>query len=685
LECKKTGYIRLYSECTYSNWAYPNSTQYIYVLDASLEKKRANQHLITNRKNMTIFLSSTCYDLKDLRAELENFLQEKGHSLLLSDRANFPVNIGTHRHDVCIENVQKCDLYVLVIDSRFGAKYYKNEDISITWAEFKEAIRTERKIMSFVRKEVFNERLTFKQTKKDFSERLKTLVLEGKTIAEKDTLKIISLLRPFITDNEKTFDFIDEIQSDKRGIWCQPFDDSTDVKMQLENIYATKHSLLNPIVENIQISSSEIPLTTLSGSTASFITSNYDLGNNKIVSAEILQLAIDKIPEEVKPLDEIVGFESIPNYSNDFFYFFPLHKAEDDGETIVGISPTALGHSVRNELKGALKRIDDEKNAIGLFTDTVKRKPVLCRSCVFENKSYIIGFYEKDSGYSTKTQHLCMLNLFANKWQTFYDESIDEYDCYPELSDNCKIIIHDKKIFLYFERIIHRQGTMYNGTGIVEFAVFDFKNKTINKLIYEGIYRSGKIEGEFNLESLKENPNSTTYEFILEQEASKSKYIYRTPKDYNIDDAENYIEKWNIENPDFYNNEYGNVILNYYDDNILWDTKNYEDINIYKKNVDHIENKNFIIFYYFAGPILAVRKKDRKYFVILVPQGYGAGGSWGIRSIKTVKFLTAKKIFAQNDYEKYEIDLETTKYIRRRIEVNDDMVKRRLKNAGISE
>ncbi len=613
---------------------------------------------------MTIFLSSTCYDLKDLRAELEKFLNDKGHTLLLSDRADFPVNIGTHRHDVCIENVGKCDLYVLVIDSRFGAKYYKNESISITWAEYKEAIRTDRLIMSFVRKEVFNERLSFKQTKKNFSETLKKHLVDGKPFNENEVDEIVSLLRPYITDNEKTFDFIDEIQLDPRGIWCQPFDDSTDVKVQLANIYATRHSLLNPAEPELAISSSEIALSALSGSTASFITKNYELGDTKNVSAEILQSAIDKIPENVKPWGEILGFESIPNYSNDYFYFIPLRPTGDEGEMMVGISPTALGRSVRSELQGVLKKIQDENNAIAFFTDTVKRKPILCRSCEFEGKSYIIGFYEK-AQYLGKIQHICILNQFANKWQIFHDQQLDEDECYPKLSDTCEVIIHDRSIYFYFERLIQQIGTMFQGMGVAEFSVFDFKKKTINTLLYQGLYRNGGIEGQFNFDLLSKNPDSKIYEFILEQEASKSEYVYRTPKDYNLEDPENYIEKWNVENPEFYNNETGSVVFHFYKDNILWDIERYGSIEIYKANTDHIENEKYLVFFYFAGPILAVRKSDQKYFVVLVPQGYGAGGTWGLRSIKSVEFLTEEKVFAKNDYESYEIDLKTGGYIRK--------------------
>jgi hypothetical protein len=591
---------------------------------------------------MTIFLSSTCYDLTDLRAEVEKFLTDKGHTLMLSDRSSFHVDLGKHRHDVCIDNVGKCDFFVLVIDSRYGAEYYKDKSISITWAEFREAMRTGRQAIALVRREVFNERQSCRHNQK-----------AGNPFT------------PFFADNIKTFDLMDEVQRHESGIWMQPFDNSLNVKEKLENIYATKHSLLNPSEPQLQISSSEIPLTALSGSTASFIMSNYPHEENENVKAEILQSAIDKIPENVKPWGEILGFESIPNYSNDYFYFVPLRHTGDEGEIMMGISPTALGRSVRFELQGALKKIKDENNAIGFFTDTVKRKPIFCRLCEFEGKSYIVGIYNKPSEFMGTVQHISVLNLFADKWQISFDKALDEFECYPELSDNSVIIIHDKKVYFYFERIIQHIGTMNNGLGVAEFSVVDFENKTVNTLLYSGKYRNQELEGEFDFSLLEKNPNSKIYEFILEQGASKSKYIYRTPKDYNIDDIENYIEKWEIENPNFYLHENGIINFFFYDESILWDIKQYGSIDVYKANISHVENDNYIIFYYFAGPILAIRKAKNKYFVVLVPQGYGAGGMWGLRSINSVAFLTSETIFAKNDYESYEINLTTGQYTRK--------------------
>ncbi len=594
---------------------------------------------------MKIFLSSTCYDLKDLRAEVENFLLAKGHQLLLSDRANFPHFIGTHRHDICIENVETCDLFILVIDSRYGAPYYKDQNISITWAEFREAIRSKRKIIAFVRQEVYNERQSCRRNQK-----------KGNTF------------EPAFADNIKTFDLIDEVQRYEDGVWMQPFDNSVQVKEKLESIYETKHSLLNEEYTTVEVSSNEIPLTALSGSTATFLTKNTALGNVKTINAEIIQSAIDKIPASTQPWGEVLPSEPILNYSNDFYYFFPLRPSGDEGEMVMGISPTALGRSIRSELLDLLKKIEDEDKAVAFFTDTVKRKPILCKSLKFDNKSYIIGFYEKISQLHGKVQHMCVLSLFANKWQIYHDQQLDDFMCYVDLSDEFQVITHNKKLYFYFERLIQHMGTAFNGFGVVEFSVFDFSKKSIIRLFYEGRYREEKIEGIFDFSSLEQNQDSKIYEFILEQGAARSKHIYRTPRNYNLETPENCIEKWNIDNPDFYSNEYGEIAFSYYSENLLWNFDKDDSIESYKASTEHVENDIYILFYYFAGPILGFRKSDQTYFVVLVPQGYGAGGVWGLRSINTVKFLDSEKIFAKNEYESYEINLETGQYERKALE-----------------
>jgi hypothetical protein len=431
-----------------------------------------------NNYIMKIFLSSTCYNLTDLRAEIEKFLSDKGYTLLLSDRSNFPVNTGIHRHEVCVENVASCDLFILVIDSRYGAEYYKDKNISITWAELNEAIRTKREAIAFVRRDIFNERQTCRHNQK-----------KGNNFD------------PFFVDNIKTFDIIDEIQKNEAGIWMQPFDNSLDIKDKLNGIYETKQSPLNILQSSIEVSAKNISLTEFSAQTALFLSSTLDVENFKNLSAENLQSAITNIPNR----EEIVSIpsesESYLMRSNDYYYYTPLNSSE----LKLSVSPTALGRSIRNELSEALKRIELENDASNIFIDSVKRKPIICKFFEFNSRAFIIGFYERTTGYSGKTQHICVLYRFADTWQLYFDAALDEYDCMSEITDSYKIIVHDKNAFFYFERVIHHFGTANNGLGFLEFTIFDVRSKSISKLLYNGKYRNGALEGEFDFSLLEKS------------------------------------------------------------------------------------------------------------------------------------------------------------------------------------
>ena len=167
---------------------------------------------------MKIFLSSTCYDLTDLRAIVEDYFKKKGEILLLSDRNSFPINPREHRHDICLLNAKSADLFLLFLDKRFGAPYYKDKNISITWAEYRIAKENNVPIFVLIRENVFNERETWK--------------VNGR----KDDFK------PAFTDKVETFKFIDEIQLANEGPWIGQFNNAVDVLEKMENLSMSNNS-----------------------------------------------------------------------------------------------------------------------------------------------------------------------------------------------------------------------------------------------------------------------------------------------------------------------------------------------------------------------------------------------------------------------------------------------------------
>ena len=153
-------------------------------------------HLKDSSKNKgfekKIFISSTCFGLKDLRAELAKALKEWGYLPIWNESPDFPKKSGFHSHDICLDAVKECDIYLLIIDKRYGGTYagnkYPKEDISITWYETKIAFQEKKEIYSYARDKVLDERPTYK-----------------------DNFKKGIKITPHHVDNPTVFEFIDFI------------------------------------------------------------------------------------------------------------------------------------------------------------------------------------------------------------------------------------------------------------------------------------------------------------------------------------------------------------------------------------------------------------------------------------------------------------------------------------------
>lgn len=153
-----------------------------------------------------IFLSSTCYDLGDARAELTSFLEGFGFEVLNSQNGKFGVKPKVHSHDACLAMMEQADYVVLIIGGRRGGTYVGSEK-SITNEEIRAAQKLDRPIFAFLDKRIEALRPTYrKNPSADFT--------------------------PTI-DDVRIFDFIDTIAAGHEDNWLRLFDNVTDIKTAL--------------------------------------------------------------------------------------------------------------------------------------------------------------------------------------------------------------------------------------------------------------------------------------------------------------------------------------------------------------------------------------------------------------------------------------------------------------------
>ena len=86
----------------------------------------------------TMFVSSTCYDLAQLRADLRDFAEAFGFEPVLSELDSFPVDPSQSAIQNCLDAVRtRADLFVLVVGGRYGSM--NDAGKSITNLEYLEA------------------------------------------------------------------------------------------------------------------------------------------------------------------------------------------------------------------------------------------------------------------------------------------------------------------------------------------------------------------------------------------------------------------------------------------------------------------------------------------------------------------------------------------------------------------
>lgn len=149
----------------------------------------------------SVLVSSTCFDLGQVRADIRDFLDSLGLDPVLSEFASFPVNPSHNTIRNCKEAVKnRADIFVLVVGGRYGT--LTDGGRSITNLEYVEAKAKGIPVYVFVAKNIINVLPIWKKNKDaDFSE---------------------------IVDSDRLFEFVESLR-DTKDNWVFSFDSAQDI------------------------------------------------------------------------------------------------------------------------------------------------------------------------------------------------------------------------------------------------------------------------------------------------------------------------------------------------------------------------------------------------------------------------------------------------------------------------
>ena len=78
-----------------------------------------------------IFISSTFYDLKYIRTEIDQFLENLGYQPIRNEEGDIPYGKDDALEEYCYKEIQNIDILISIIGGRFGTES-KSKDLSIS-------------------------------------------------------------------------------------------------------------------------------------------------------------------------------------------------------------------------------------------------------------------------------------------------------------------------------------------------------------------------------------------------------------------------------------------------------------------------------------------------------------------------------------------------------------------------
>ena len=161
-----------------------------------------------------IFISSTFYDLRQVRDDLERSILELGYEPVRHESGSVPYTKDERLEAAAYREVEQCDIIVAVVGGRFGTESQEEPGYSISNVELRRALERGIQVFVFVDKNVLGEHSTYKLNK------------DNKTI------------KYSAVNDARVFEFLDELYALPRNNHIASFEVASDITAYLKAQFA---------------------------------------------------------------------------------------------------------------------------------------------------------------------------------------------------------------------------------------------------------------------------------------------------------------------------------------------------------------------------------------------------------------------------------------------------------------
>lgn len=168
-----------------------------------------------------VFISSTFYDLRQIRADIDQFLRGLGYDAIRNEEGSIPYGKEDRLEDYCIQEVRHSDILISIIGGRFGSESKDEQTIekylqagSISQRELRAALENQKQVYIFIDKNVSAEYQTYLLNKGNSNVKYK------------------------FVDDQRIYSFIEEIKNLGINNNIKDFETSEDITNYLREQFA---------------------------------------------------------------------------------------------------------------------------------------------------------------------------------------------------------------------------------------------------------------------------------------------------------------------------------------------------------------------------------------------------------------------------------------------------------------